>query len=723
MLSPTSTYRRRFLKHIAVHGLACAWLPSQLSTLNEARIEKVEAFAVRYPMTGHFKFFTGPHGGQGRASVLVKITTADGMVGWGQSVPIAKWSYETLETVQVVLQQYFAPALLGLDCTDLAAAQSAMSKSVADGFSIGMPIARAGVDLALHDLMGKRVGQSVAQLWGRKTGPPLRLSWTLNPRNLDEVDALMAAGKQRGYRDFNIKVGPDPDYDFALTSRVRELAPDAFLWTDANGGYTPDAALKAAPLLAKAGVSILEAPLKPNQIQGYQKLTAMNALPILMDEGVITPVELREFIRLKMLNGVAMKPSRCGGLQSAKAQIEMLEQHGMMWVGSGLTDPDVSLAATLQLFSAFGLKTAAALNGPQFVTESLLKQPLEVVDGSLAIPDGPGLGVEIDEAKLADLVARTAATSRSDAALAAALPAHIDGGAELAALDLRWNKQPGKSLALLAKNKPLWKFHYDAQQAHCYFHPLSLPDCPPLTVDSPADHVWHHGLWFSWKYINGVNFWENAAGRNRPAGRTSWLPPKVHTFPNRAAKIVMELLYASPEHGELLTEKRALQISPPAADGSYHIDWTATFTALADEVTLDRTPLPGEPGGQAWGGYAGLSLRMANWQNRSAQTSDGLVQFNEQNRYRGRHRAFDYQGVQAGKDVGICIEELASNLNEPTPWYCIRSEQMSFFTPAVICYGARTLRRGDHFTLRYRIHIHAGHWSLQDLHQTLNSSH
>ncbi|NQU47711.1 MAG: hypothetical protein HQ519_03610, partial [Planctomycetes bacterium] len=319
MLPPTSTYRRRFLKHIAVHGLACAWLPSQLSALNGARIEKVEAFAVRYPMTGHFKFFTGPHGGQGRASVMVKITTADGMVGWGQSVPIAKWSYETLETVQVVLQQYFAPALLGLDCTDLAAAQSAMSNSVAAGFSIGMPIARAGVDLALHDLMGKRVGQSVAQLWGRKTGPPLRLSWTLNPRNLDEVDALMAAGKQRGYRDFNIKVGPDPDYDFALTSRVRELAPDAFLWTDANGGYTPDAAMKAAPLLAEAGVSILEAPLKPNQIEGYQILTAMNALPILMDEGVITPVELREFIRLKMLNGVAMKPSRCGGLQSAKA--------------------------------------------------------------------------------------------------------------------------------------------------------------------------------------------------------------------------------------------------------------------------------------------------------------------------------------------------------------------------------------------------------------------
>ena len=61
----------------------------------------------------------------------------------------------------------------------------------------------------------------------------------------------MAAGRERGYRDFNIKVGPDPDYDYALTSRVRELAPDAFLWTDANGGYSPEAAMRAAMMAAR----------------------------------------------------------------------------------------------------------------------------------------------------------------------------------------------------------------------------------------------------------------------------------------------------------------------------------------------------------------------------------------------------------------------------------------------------------------------------------------
>ncbi len=712
--------RRQFLRQTSALALGSFWMPPRLRG-SASQIERMEVFAVRYPMTGHFKFFTGPHGGKGRASVLVKITCADGLVGWGQSVPIAKWSYETLETATTALRRYYAPALLGLPADDLEGAHAAMSKAIADGFSTGMPIARAGVDLALHDLAGKRMGKSVAEMWGKKIGPPLRLSWTLNPRNLNEVDGLMEAGRQRGYRDFNIKVGPDPDYDFALTKRVRELAPDAFLWTDANGGYEPEAALRAAPMLAEAGVSILEAPMKPNQIEAYQKLTAMGALPVLMDEGVVSPVELREFIRLKMLNGVAMKPSRCGGLMSAKAQIEMCEQHGLMWVGSGLTDPDVSLAATLQLYSAFGLQTAAALNGPQFVTETLLTEPLEVKDGAMAVPSGPGLGVSIDEDKLADLVDRTAAQSAAGAVKAGAGTAKADAEA-MAALGLGWHMNHRKSMALTSHGEDLWRFHYDSEKAHCYFHPLSLPGVGEMTWDEPADHVWHHGLWFSWKYINGVNFWENAPGKDRPAGVTRWKPPKTHRFMDRSAQIDLQLSYELEDGQELLQEQRRIKVSPPAADGSYTIDWKAEFVAVAEDVKLDRTPLPDEPGGKAWGGYAGLSLRLRNWQERSAQSSDGPIAFNAQSRYRGRHQAVDYQGTLDGKSVGIAIEEVGSNLNSPTPWYAIRSPQMSFFTPAVICYGAHTLNRGERFRLHYRVHIHNGHWSAERLRQALTPS-
>jgi L-alanine-DL-glutamate epimerase-like enolase superfamily enzyme len=287
---------------------------------------------------------------------------------------------------------------------DIKGAHTAMDQAVAPGFSTGMPITRAGIDLALHDLFGKLTGKSLAQMWNRPRGTSVTLSWTVNVRTLDEVGPLMEEGKNRGYRHFNIKVAPDPKFDAALAREVRRLAPDTFLWADANGGYDPQTALQAAPKLAEAGVDVLEAPLRPNRISGYQALKKQGALPILMDEGVVSPTDLEEFIKLDMCDGVAMKPARCGGLLSNRRQIELCEQHNLIWLGSGLTDPDISFAATLGLYSAYGLKKPAALNGPQFLAADVLKQPIRVKNGIAYVPEGPGLGIEVDENKIRELM-------------------------------------------------------------------------------------------------------------------------------------------------------------------------------------------------------------------------------------------------------------------------------------------------------------------------------
>ena len=371
------------------------------------KIDRIELFPLRYPMTGYFKFFTGPHGSAGRAAVIIKVTADDGTIGWGQSIPIAKWSYETLETSTVVLREYYAPVLVGRDPTDIDGALAALDRVIAPGFTTGMPITRAGIDLALHDLAGKLQGKSLAQLWGRPAGKPITLSWTVNVTNLDDVDRVLEEGRQRGYRNFNIKVAPDPEFDIQLASLVRRGAPDSFLWADANGGYSTEAALKVAPRLADVGVDVFEAPLRPNQISGYQALKKQAALPILMDEGVISPTDLEEFHRLGMLDGVAMKPARCGGLISNRRQIEICNERGLIWLGSGLTDPDISLAATLALYAAYGLAKPAALNGPQFLTADVLSKPLRIEKDQAYVPEGPGLGVEVDEQKVIELMQRS----------------------------------------------------------------------------------------------------------------------------------------------------------------------------------------------------------------------------------------------------------------------------------------------------------------------------
>jgi L-alanine-DL-glutamate epimerase-like enolase superfamily enzyme len=311
-----------------------------------------------------------------------------------------KWSYETPETAGIVLRDYYAPALIGRDPTDIAGAHAEMDKAIAPGFSTGMPISRAGIDLALHDLTGKLQGKSLAQLWGRPAGGPVTLSWTVNVNHLEDAAFLVAEGKKRGYRHFNIKVAPDPAFDAALAKEVRRLAPETFLWADANGGYDAGTALQAARQLADAGVDVLESPLRPNLISGYQALKKQGALPILMDEGVVSPTDLEEFNKLGMLDGVAMKPARCGGLLSCRRQIEICLERQLIWLGSGLTDPDVSLAASLCLYGAHGLKKPAALNGPQFLDADILKKPLRVDNGVAYVPEGPGLGIEVDEKKL-----------------------------------------------------------------------------------------------------------------------------------------------------------------------------------------------------------------------------------------------------------------------------------------------------------------------------------
>lgn len=367
------------------------------------RIERIETFPVIYPTVMRFKFFEGPSG-TGRPAVLVKITADDGAVGWGESVPVPRWSYETLESAVSTIERYLAPMLLGRNPFDLKGCHDAMNREVANSFSTGAPITKSGIDMALHDLIGKASGLNIAELWGREPGKELVLSWTLNPKTLDELEPLIEKGRERGYENFNVKVAPDTKFDIEMCRTLKRLVPEGFLWADANGGYDLATALDVAPRLADAGVAVLEQPLPSNRLTGYQELVRQGALPIVLDEGVVSPTDLIEFVKLGCCNGAALKPARCGGLLSASQQVEILEHEGLLFLGSGLTDPDVSLAASLILYGAYDLKYPAALNGPQFLGASVIKEPFVPQGGKVRIPQGPGLGIEIDEEKLRALV-------------------------------------------------------------------------------------------------------------------------------------------------------------------------------------------------------------------------------------------------------------------------------------------------------------------------------
>jgi len=400
--------RRHFLSVLASAAPLAAVGPAPLlddvPSTEGPDIEKVEVVPVTYPMAGRFKFFEDPEGTlTGRASAIVKITATDGTVGWGESIPIPKWSYETLESVTTTLRRYLVPAVEGRPVFDLAGAHRAMDAVIAPSFSTGQPMAKAGIDLALHDLVGRITGRSLPELWGRAAASDITLSWTLNPETLEELPGLIQEGRRQGVDHFNVKVGVNRAYDLALCRRVREAVPDGFLWADANGGFAPAEIRTLAPELDAAGADVLEQPLPPNRLTAYRELRREVEMPVLMDEGVVSPSTLMEFVRMDVLDGVAMKIPRCGGLRPAKRQIEILEDAGLLFLGSGLTDPGISLAATLLLYGAFGYDRPAALNGPQFIDASVLEEPIRPEDGVLSVPEGPGLGIDVDESKVEDL--------------------------------------------------------------------------------------------------------------------------------------------------------------------------------------------------------------------------------------------------------------------------------------------------------------------------------
>ena len=367
-----------------------------------ARITQVEVGRRDYPLVGEFKFFKSGL----RPTVIVRLTDENGQQGYGQAVPVESWTYETLESVDTTLRLYLAAAVLGGDPSDLADVHARMERAIRPSFSVGQPLAKAAIDLACYDLWGKTVGKPVCDLLGGARLSEVRLSWTINSTSLDQAARLLEEGRALGYDSFNIKLGPPQSaaYDLDLVRLVMAFSPHGFHWGDANTGYDIESALAQAPRLADLGLRALESPLPPNRIRAYQRLKQQGALPILMDEGIVSPVEAEEFAALGMLDGIAMKVARCGGLWHASRIVAGMQRDGLTLFASGLTDPELSLAASIHLFAWAGLELPAALNGPQYLAERGTSDAAFRARGDrVQVPSRPGLGVAPDAASLQSL--------------------------------------------------------------------------------------------------------------------------------------------------------------------------------------------------------------------------------------------------------------------------------------------------------------------------------
>jgi len=263
-------------------------------------------------------------------------------------------------------------------------------------------------------------------------------------------------------------------------------------------------------------------------------------------------------------------------------------------------------------------------------------------------------------------------------------------------------RQTSSSLALLNNERIVWQFNFDKKQPKPYFHPVCLTDGAELTWHRPPDHPWHYGLWFSWKYINGLNYWEEDRKTGLSEGLTEIKNVKVTPNRDYSAQISMQLSYHPPGQPAVLTESCSIRVGKPDEDGRYHIDWISRFL-------LDRTPIPGEKDGQSWGGYAGLSVRVAkNISGWHLADSEGRKDLQAHGK---KARWINFGGRTAeSKDFSIVIFDHPDNLRHPSPGFVIMDPKVPFgyFSPALLFDKPYTLPAGESFSLKYRVLIQPG---------------
>lgn len=375
-------------------------------------IQRIDVYPIRLPVTRTFQFSSGSAGAAGETAplVLVRVTDSAGEIGWGEGRPLPQWSYETVESVVSTLRRYLAPALSGLEITDRWGLHRRMFEVIGRGPSTGFPIARAALDMALHDLCARVAGQTLrGYLGGSNARQKIELSYTLTAHTEDELRRQIEQAQQEGFRHFNFKAALAPENEVGQARLIRQLAgPEAFVWADANQGYQAHQALAAARGFADAGVNVLEQPFPADQFHLMRHLRQHSPLSLAVDEASVSPADFFHYAAEGLVDYLVIKVTRSGGLWPSLQQIAIAQAAGLSLLVSGLTDGLLTRLAVCQLALAFDFTGPAALNGSQFLDESALypdKARLEH-GGAVHLNEQSGIGVQPALQRVEQLVAK-----------------------------------------------------------------------------------------------------------------------------------------------------------------------------------------------------------------------------------------------------------------------------------------------------------------------------
>jgi O-succinylbenzoate synthase len=359
------------------------------------RVSAVELLRLELDLRFPLRTSAGEHAN--RPLLLIRIRTAEGAAGIGECSALAEPTYteEYADGAEAVLRDHLIPRLLAHG-GPVSAAEGVRRLDDVRGHAM----AKAGLEMALLDAELTETGESLASFLGvRRTSIPAGANVSLgSPSSVtSQVKGVVADG----YRRVKIKIGPGAD--IAVVRAVRDAFPDVALSADANGAYDLGREEHRAALLAldAFGLTCLEQPLAPGELVASAELCAMLETPVILDESIVRRSDFETAVALSALDGVSIKPARLGGLITAKAVHDRARELGLSCSIGGMLESGVGRAAAIALgaLSGFDLPGDLGASDRYFVPD--LTAPHVLVDGELLVPDGAGLGVQVDEETLA----------------------------------------------------------------------------------------------------------------------------------------------------------------------------------------------------------------------------------------------------------------------------------------------------------------------------------
>ena len=377
------------------------------------KIQSIETIPVRLPTrrTHQWANLKTPIG----VYLVVKVMTDEGLTGLGEAPALKDWGGdhmryygETPTSVAAVIHDILAPNLVGEDPRRIEWLHTLMDQAVK-----GYPYSKAAIDMALYDVVGKAAGLPAYQLLGGLYREAVPISHSIGLMGMDEAVAEVRRVQDEGIKTIKLKGGVEPRRDVELLRRVREaLGPDMNLTVDANNGYkSAKEAVRTTKAMEPYDILYMEQPVEG--LDAMAEVTRRVDTPVMADESAWTTWDILEIIEKKAADIVSIYTTKPGGLLKAKKVAAIAEAAGFPCNVNGSVEMGVGNAANVHLAAstaAANLGCVIPVTTPDaeatgriagiYYKDDIVTEPFEFVDGAVKVPQGPGLGVELDEEKV-----------------------------------------------------------------------------------------------------------------------------------------------------------------------------------------------------------------------------------------------------------------------------------------------------------------------------------